>query len=257
MAETSIEWTDATWNPVAGCSILSPGCQNCYAMRMAGRLEAMGVTKYHGLTRRSGGRKVWTGKIRVDPKSFDVPINWRRSRRIFVNSMSDLFHEDLSDSDIDSVLGVMRETPQHVYQVLTKRADRLPIFFSGREAPKNLWLGVSIEDRKYGVPRIEHLRKINVPVRFLSCEPLLEDLGRVDLTGIHWMIVGGESGPKARLMKPEWADSLRRQCERSGVSYFFKQWGAWGADGVRRNKHANGRELNGRTWDAMPTQPFR
>ena len=252
MASTSIEWTDATWNPVAGCSIVSPGCQNCYAMRMAARLQAMGVEKYRGLTRRSGRRHVWTGRVRLDRDSLATPSRWRSPRLIFVNSMSDLFHEDLPDTAIDEVLDVMRATPQHIYQILTKRAERLPEYFTTRAAPANLWLGVSVENRRNGVPRIEQLRRVAAPIRFLSCEPLLEDLGSLNLSGIHWVIVGGESGPKARPMEAPWAESIRRQCESAGVAYFFKQWGAWGADGVRRTKHANGRLLNGRTWDAVP-----
>jgi protein gp37 len=236
-----------------GCSVVSPGCSNCYAMRLASRLEAMGTEKYKGLTRKSGKRHVWTGKVRLDPKSLLAPGQWRSPRRIFVNSMSDMFHEGLSDHDIESILDVMRANPQHVFQVLTKRADRLPKFFGIRHPPKNLWLGVSVEDREFGVPRIDYLRSVNAKVRFLSCEPLLEDLGSIDLSGIHWVIVGGESGPGARLMKYEWADSIRQQCEATGAAYFFKQWGAWGSDGVRRSKSANGRMLNGRVWDAVPT----
>ncbi len=252
MASTSIEWTDATWNPIVGCSIVSPGCQNCYAMRMTARLQAMGVEKYRGLTRQSGRRHVWTGRVRLDRDSLAAPQRWRAPRRIFVNSMSDLFHEELPDAAIDEVLEVVRATPQHVYQVLTKRAERLPEYFATRAAPTNLWLGVSVEDRRHGLPRIDHLRRTPAPIRFLSCEPLLEDLGAFDLSGIDWVIVGGESGPRARPMEVEWAESIRRQCEAAGVAYFFKQWGAWGADGVRRTKNANGRLLNGRTWDAMP-----
>lgn len=223
-------------------------------MRMAARLQAMGVDKYRGLTRRSGRRHVWAGRVRLDRDSLEAPLRWRRPRRIFVNSMSDLFHEDLPDTTVDEVLEVMRATPRHLYQVLTKRAERLPEYFSTREAPANLWLGVSVENRQHGVPRIEHLRRTPAAIRFLSCEPLLEDLGALDLFGIDWVIVGGESGPRARPMEAQWAESIRRQCEVSGVAYFFKQWGAWGADGARRTKSANGRLLNGRTWDAMPAQ---
>jgi protein gp37 len=166
--------------------------------------------------------------------------------------MSDLFHADISDDYIDGVFDVIRNTPQHTYQILTKRSERLPSYFAARTVPQNVWLGVSVENRKHGKPRIEHLRGINVPIRFLSVEPLLEDLGPLNLAGIHWVIVGGESGSKARAMKPAWARNIRQQCARAGVAYFFKQWGTWGADGRKRTKYANGRQLDGRTWDQYP-----
>ena len=252
MTESSIEWTDSTWNPIAGCTVLSPGCTNCYAMRMAARLEAMGMDKYRDLTRKSGRRAVWTGKVFLDLEALKAPLSWRKPRMIFVNSMSDLFHEGVCNSYIDKVLETMSATPQHVYQVLTKRAERLPEYFSKRIAPTNLWLGVSVEDRTYGLPRIDFLRHTSAPIRFLSCEPLLEDLGEFDLSGIDWVIVGGESGPGARPMNPQWVDSIRHQCEAHKVAFFFKQWGAWGADGVKRTKSANGRMLKGQVWDAVP-----
>jgi protein gp37 len=219
---------------------------------MAARLEAMGTDKYALLTRKSGSRAVWTGKLFFDLAALEAPLSWKKPRMVFVNSMSDLFHEGVPDADIDKVLEVIRATPQHVYQVLTKRAERLPKYFSTRTVPLNLWLGVSVEDRSFGLPRIDFLRRTSVPNRFLSCEPLLEDLGEFDLSGIDWVIVGGESGPDARPMDPEWADSIRLQCETHDIAFFFKQWGAWGADGVRRTKKANGRLLNGHIWDAVP-----
>jgi protein gp37 len=238
---TKIEWTERTWNPVTGCTKLSPGCKHCYAEMMARRLKAMGAQGYErGF------------KVTLHPDRLNWPLERRAPTTWFVNSMSDLFHEEVPDGFIDRVLETIRRSPQHTYQILTKRADRLPHFFSGRLVPENAWLGVSVEDRKYGVPRIDHLRHVDAGVRFLSVEPLLQDLGHLDLSGIHWVIVGGESGAKARPMKPEWAQNVRRQCERAGVAFFFKQWGAWGADGRRRSKAANGRELEGRIWSNYP-----
>ena len=182
------------------------------------------------------------------------PLKRKKPTVYFVNSMSDLFHEDISDSFLDKVFDVIRETPQHTYQILTKRSERLPEYFKSRTCPQNVWLGVSVEDKKYGIQRIDNLRKVDAPIRFLSVEPLLEDIGQIELADIHWVIVGGESGPHARPMKPEWADNIRRQCKEANVAYFFKQWGTWGADGVKRSKQINGRKLNGKTYDAYPTQ---
>lgn len=241
MAESSIEWTEHTWNPVTGCTKLSPGCKHCYAETMATRLKAMGAAGYED-----------GFKLTLHPERLEQPRKRKTPTTYFVNSMSDLFHEDVPDEFIDRVIQVCRDTPQHTYQVLTKRADRLPKFFSKRDCPTNIWLGVSVEDRKYGVPRIAELRKVKAAVRFLSVEPLLEDLGKLNLSGIHWVIVGGESGAKARPMQPGWADSVRRQALAQNVAFFFKQWGAWGADGVRRDKKRNGRELAGRRWDDFP-----
>ena len=245
MAESSIEWTEHTWNPVTGCTKVSPGCKNCYAESMSARLQAMGAAGYEdGFA------------LRLHPERLEQPLRRKRATTYFVNSMSDLFHEDVPDAFIDQVLDVCRRAPQHTFQVLTKRAERLPTFFAGRPVPANVWLGVSVEDRKYGVPRIDALRAVQgAAVRFLSVEPLLEDVGPLDLRGIHWVIVGGESGPRARPMQPEWAESVRRQAARQGVAFFFKQWGAWGADGVRRDKSRNGRTLQGQQWNAMPSAP--
>lgn len=242
MAESSIEWTEHTWNPVTGCTKLSPGCKHCYAETMAKRLNAMGAAGYErGF------------KLTLHPERLWQPLKRKAPTTYFVNSMSDLFHEDIPDRYIELVLEVCEQTPYHTYQVLTKRAERLPRFFANRECPSNVWLGVSVEDRKYGVPRIAHLRKVkNAAVRFLSIEPLLEDVGKLNLQGIHWVIVGGESGAKARPMQPEWAENVRRQALAQGVAFFFKQWGAWGADGVRRDKKRNGRELAGRIWNDFP-----
>ncbi len=236
-----IEWTEQTWNPVTGCVKVSPGCKHCYAETMARRLHAMRAAGYE-----NGFAPT------LQPQRLEQPLMRKSPTVWFVNSMSDLFQDAVPDDYIDRVLDVMRQTPQHTYQVLTKRADRLPKFFAGREAPDNLWLGVSVENRRYGVPRIDCLRRVQAAVRFLSVEPLLEDLGTLDLTGIHWVIVGGESGPKARPMKPEWARAVRDQCEDAGVAFFFKQWGRWGSDGQARNKAANGRNLDGKVWNAYP-----
>ena len=166
--------------------------------------------------------------------------------------MSDLFHEDIPDNFLDQVMDVIRQTPQHTYQILTKRADRLPRYFHKRACPRNIWLGVSVEDRHYGLPRIDYLRQVDAHIRFLSIEPLLEDLGSIDLKGIHWVIVGGESGHKARPMRSEWVENIQHQAEDADVAFFFKQWGTWGADGVKRRKKANGRTFKGKTWNDTP-----
>jgi protein gp37 len=192
-------------------------------------------------------------RLALHPERLEQPLCRKKPTIWFVNSMSDLFHERIPDKFLNKLFDTVRATPQHTYQILTKRADRLPRYFAGREIPRNVWLGVSVEDRRYGVPRIDRLRQVKAQVRFLSIEPLLEDVGKLDLAGIHWVIVGGESGPKARPMKPEWVDTVHRQCEVQGVAFFFKQWGGWGADGVKRHKKANGRLLHGRTWDELPT----
>jgi protein gp37 len=192
-------------------------------------------------------------RLNLLPERLTEPLKRRKPTIYFVNSMSDLFHEDVPDAFIRQVFDVIRQTPQHTYQILTKRADRLPGFFSNYEAPRNAWLGVSVEDKKHGPPRIDALRQVAAHIRFLSVEPLLEDLGDIDLRGIHWVIVGGESGPKARPMKQEWVVNIQRQCEQQNVAFFFKQWGGWGADGKKRAKKQNGRVLLGKTWDEMPS----
>jgi protein gp37 len=243
MAESKIEWTEQTWNPATGCTKISPGCKHCYAETMAKRLKAMGASGY------AAGFE-----LAVHPERLNQPTKRKKATTWFVNSMSDLFHEDIPDSFLDKVFETIRATPQHTYQILTKRAERLPVYFAKRECPRNVWLGVSVEDKRYGVPRIDALRRVKARVRFLSVEPLLEGIGTIDLKGIHWVIVGGESGPKARPMRSEWVDAVRRQCEKQGTAFFFKQWGGWGADGVRRHKKANGRLLHGRTWDELPVQ---
>lgn len=239
--QSTIEWTEQTWNPTTGCTKISPGCKHCYAEVMAQRLNAMGA---HGYENGFG--------LSIHPERLGQPLRRKKPTVYFVNSMSDLFHEHIPDNFLDQVFDVIRRTPHHTYQILTKRAERLPAYFADRECPPNVWLGVSVEDRKYGVPRIALLRKVNATIRFLSVEPLLEDLGEIDLHDIHWVIVGGESGHKARPMSEEWAINVKRQAIASGAAFFFKQWGGWGADGVRRHKKANGRLLQGRTWDNYP-----
>ena len=254
MAETQIEWTDATWNPVAGCSVMSAGCTNCYAMNMARRLEAMGMEKYKGLTRKSGSRAVWTGMVREDRSALDAPLRWRKPRKVFVNSMSDLFHEGVSDAFIDEVWRVMAQTPQHSYQILTKRPDRMAERLEQLGEPlSNVWLGTSVEDREV-LHRIDELRATPAAIRFISVEPLIGAIGEANLEGIHWAIVGGESGPRARPIQVDWIDEIHTQCRRDGVAFFFKQWGAWGADNKKRSKKANGRLYRGQTWDEMPIE---
>lgn len=256
MAETQIEWTDATWNPVTGCSIVTAGCTHCYAMEMAKRLEAMGVEKYTGLTRRSGKRTIWNGVVREDEEALTIPFRWKKPRKIFVNSMSDLFHEQVSDKFIKSVWQVMRDTPRHNYQILTKRPERMAAFVQSNvpDILPNVWLGTSIENADV-VQRIGYLRAAPAEIRFISFEPLIGSVGEVDLTDIHWAIVGGESGKSARPIREEWIDEIHHQCIRSGTAFFFKQWGTWGKDNKRRSKKANGREYRGKVWDEMPVTP--
>lgn len=253
MSETAIEWTDSTWNPVAGCSVMSAGCTNCYAMQMARRLEAMGVEKYEGLTRKSGARTVWNGNVREDHNSLDIPLRWKKPRKVFVNSMSDLFHPSVSSGFIVAVWSVMERTPHHSYQILTKRPDRMAGLSASGMLPKlsNVWLGTSVEDDNV-VYRIEELRKVPSAIRFISFEPLIGPVGSVDLSGIDWAIVGGESGPRARPLRENWIDEIHDACRSYGTAFFFKQWGAWGKDNKRRSKKQNGRTYRGQTWDEMP-----
>jgi protein gp37 len=238
---SQIEWTEQTWNPTVGCTKISPGCKHCYAETMARRLQAMGVRDYANAFR-----------LTLLEHRLAEPLRRTKPTVYFVNSMSDLFHQSVPDEYIDRALTTMKAAPQHTFQLLTKRAERLQKFFAQRNAPANLWLGVSVENRRHGVPRIELLQQTPASVRFLSIEPLLEDVGDLDLAGIHWVIVGGESGRKARPMRPEWVGGVQRQCEEQGVRFFFKQWGRWGADGRSRSKKANGRTFAGRQWDDMP-----
>ena len=242
---SEIEWTESTWNPVAGCTVLSPGCTNCYAMRMAARLAAMGQEKYLDTTRISGGRAKWNGHIYLDETSVDLPRKWRNGRLIFVNSMSDLFHETIPFEFVKRVFQTMNETPQHTYQVLTKRGEMLEKLSPNLNWTSNIWMGVSVENSDY-VGRIDQLRRSDAAVKFLSLEPLLGPLDDLDFGGIDWVIAGGESGPGARPMEADWVRVIRDQCHEAQVAFHFKQWG-----GV--NKKKAGRVLDGRTWDDWPT----
>ena len=241
MSSSKIEWTDSTWNPVTGCTKASAGCIHCYAETMARRLKAMGIVKYsHGFD------------IALHEDSLGEPLRWRKPRNIFVCSMSDLFHNDVPFYFIEKVMSIIERTPQHRYQILTKRAERMEEFFQTHIVPPNVWLGVTV-DVACRKDRIDSLRRIpKVSVRFLSCEPLIEDLGRLNLEGIDWIIVGGESGNQARPMRKEWAISIKEQCDADGKSFFFKQWGTWGADGIKRSKGKNGKNLDGKIFHSMP-----
>ncbi len=237
---SSIEWTDATWNPVRGCTKISPGCKHCYAETFAERFRGVKDHPYEqGFD------------LRLVPEKLADPLRWRTPKMIFVNSMSDLFHDAVPDNYIVAVAQVMVAAKWHTYQVLTKRSERLRNLLNTKlrfaAEQRHIWWGVSVEDKKYGLPRIEDLQNTNAEVRFLSVEPLLEDLGKLNLRGIDWMIVGGESGPGARPMKKEWVLPLRDQCKRSGIPFFFKQWG-----GVRKKKA--GRRLEGKTYDEFPSR---
>lgn len=230
---SAIEWTDETWNPVTGCTKISSGCANCYAARMAVRLKAMGQHAYRN-----------EFEVTIHPDRLDVPRSWRKPRDVFVNSMSDLFHEAVPDDFIRKVFDAMQDTPRHRFQVLTKRAQRLERLGASLPLPPHVWVGVSVEDQR-SAWRIDHLRRVPAAVRFLSLEPLLGPLATLNLDGIHWVIVGGESGPGCRPMDPAWVRDIHAQCIAAGVPFFFKQWGG-------RIKKATGRELDGRTWDEMP-----
>lgn len=233
-----IEWTESTWNPVTGCTKISPGCKNCYAKRMAERLRLMGQPNYaNGFA------------LTLQPQALELPLRWKKPQRIFVNSMSDLFHKDVPLEYIRQVFDVMGQAHWHQFQVLTKRSERLASVSDDLTWPTNVWMGVSVETAQYR-SRIDDLRRTGAAVKFLSLEPLLGPLGALDLTGINWAIVGGESGPRSRPMKREWVVDIRRQCRSARVAFFFKQWG-----GV--NKKKTGRELDGRTYDEMPTAPAR
>lgn len=246
MAETSIEWTDVTWNPVAGCTLATAGCTNCYAMRMAARLEAMGTAKYAGLTRKSAGRYVWTGKVFQDETALAAPIRWRKPKTVFVNSMSDLFHDAVDTSFIARVWSVMRATPQHTYQILTKRPERMRDVLRRDDFSvlHNVWLGTSVENSEV-LWRMDHLREAPAAVRFISFEPLIGSVAGADLHKIDWAIVGGESGPRSRPMLETWVEEIEHACRSSGTAFFFKQWGG-------RNKKATGRTFRGTTFDEMP-----
>ncbi len=237
MAASKIEWTDATWNPVTGCNKISPGCKHCYAERLSKRLKATGMEKY-----RNGFA------VTLHPATLDIPLRWRKPRSIFVNSMSDLFHVDVPDEFIAQVFGVMTRAHWHRYQVLTKRPERVASLNAVLPWPSQIWMGASVESQDY-IHRIDLLRETDAAVKFLSLEPLLGPLTDMDLSGIDWVIVGGESGPGARPMQADWARDIRDQCQAAGVPFYFKQWG-----GVFKKRH--GRVLDGRTWDEIPAEPL-
>ena len=240
MRTTKIEWTDKTWNPITGCSKKSTGCQHCYAEVMSRRLKAMGLSKYaNGFS------------VTLHYELINEPYKWKQSHNIFVCSMSDIFHEDVPFDFVDNMFDVIRKTDQHRYQILTKRAERMAEYFETREIPDNVWLGVTVEAQSSRF-RIDYLRNLQASVKFLSCEPLVEDLGELVLTGSDWVIVGGESGPHARPMQEDWVLKVRKQVEEQKARFFFKQWGTWGADGIKRNKHANGKLLKGEVIQEMP-----
>ncbi len=238
---SKIEWTEHTWNPISGCDKISAGCKNCYAEAMAQRLQRMGVAGYEN-----------GFKLTLQPQRLLQPLTRKTPTKYFVNSMSDLFHEDVPEPYIDRIFSVIEQCPQHIFQILTKRAKIMSQYFATHPVPDNAWIGVTVENRKQGIPRIDYLRTIDAPVRFLSIEPLLENLGEINLGGVHWVIVGGESGPNARPMKNDWVINIKKQCEEQGCLFFFKQWGGWGADGVRRSKKNNGRLLEGVEYNDMP-----
>lgn len=243
MTMTKIEWTEETWNPSKGCSKISLGCQNCYAEVMAHRLKAMGVYGYEN-----------GFQFSIVPERLNDPLKKKKPTKFFVNSMSDLFHEKMPINYLDQIFNVIRQTPHHIYQILTKRASNMVDYFDGKDIPQNVWVGVTVEDRINGFPRLDLLRNLNASIKFLSVEPLLEDLGGIDLHGIDWVIVGGESGPRARKMKEEWALNIKTQCDIQNVAFFFKQWGTWGVDGVKRSKKQNGRQLRGEIYDEFPSK---
>jgi protein gp37 len=234
--KSAIEWTDATWNPVTGCTKVSPGCKHCYAERLAARLQAMGNPRY-----RNGFA------VTLHPDQLSLPFKWSSPRRIFVNSMSDLFHEAVPDEFIYQVFDTMEKASWHNFQILTKRAARLEELARRLPWPQNIWQGVSVESSRY-THRIKHLQTVPSAVRFLSVEPLLGPIPDLPLMGIHWVIVGGESGPQNRAMNPVWAREIRDQCLSAGVPFFFKQWGG-------RTPKAGGRDLDGRVWNQMPNVP--
>ncbi len=240
---TPIEWTESTWNPTTGCDRTSPGCDHCYALTLAKRLKAMGTEKYQ-----NDGDPQTSGpgfQLTLHPDTLDQPRRWRQPRTVFVNSMSDLFHDGVPFSYISDVFAVISDTPQHQYQILTKRSKRLAAISDRLDWPTNLWMGVSVENARYRF-RVDHLRQVPAAVRFLSCEPLLGPIPDIKLTGMDWVIAGGESGPHARPMLLPWVSDLKDQCGQAGVPFFFKQWGG-------RTPKAGGRLLEGKTWDDMPT----
>lgn len=240
MKKSKIEWTEQTWNPSVGCNKVSEGCKNCYAETMARRLKAMGTKGYEN-----------GFKFSIIPERLKQPLIIKKPTKFFVNSMSDLFHEEMPFEYLDAIFDVIKKTPWHTYQILTKREKIMAEYFNEKVLPKNVWLGVTVESNNTK-QRIDYLRNINATIRFISMEPLLDDVRNLDLENIHWVIVGGESGIKARPMLSNWVVNIKDQCKQQEVAFFFKQWGTWGDDGVKRNKKVNGRELNGKIYDEYP-----
>jgi len=242
MKTTKIEWTEKVWNPSIGCDKVSAGCKFCYAEIFARRLKAMGVEDY-----KDGFA------FKILPHRLEEPLKIKKPTKFFVNSMSDLFHEQMPFEYLDMIIDVIKKTPHHIYQILTKRDKIMLKYFSETDVPANVWLGVSVESRhSRDKKRIDSLRRIKAEIRFISFEPLIASVGEINLEDIHWAIVGGESGVKARPIKKVWVDEIFNQCKQQGVSFFFKQWGTWGSDEVKRNKKANGRKFRGRIWDEYP-----
>ncbi len=240
MKTTKIEWTEKVWNPSIGCNKVSAGCKFCYAEIFAKRLQAMGVKDY-----KDGFA------FKILPHRLVEPMKIKKPTKFFVNSMSDLFHEQMPFEYLDMIFDIIQNTPQHIYQILTKRDKIMLEYFANRKVPDNVWLGVSVENVTY-IKRIDTLRKVKARIRFISFEPLIGSVGKINLKGIHWAIVGGESGLKARPIKTKWIEEIFQQCKEQGVAFFFKQWGTWGADEIKRSKKANGRLFKGRVWDEYP-----
>ena len=241
MNKSKIEWTEKTWNPSAGCTKISSGCKNCYAEVMSKRLQAIGTKGYEN-----------GFNFNVVESRLNEPLNRKKPTVYFVNSMSDIFHNEMPVHFLNKIFDVIEKNPYHTYQILTKRADRMYEYLSARNIPDNIWLGVTVENKNEGLPRIDKLRLLNSEVLFLSMEPLLENLGEINLKNINWVIVGGESGNKARPMDLKWILNIKQQCEDRNIAFFFKQWGTWGADKVKRNKKENGKILEGKIWHQYP-----
>ncbi|MCL5028601.1 MAG: phage Gp37/Gp68 family protein [Bacteroidetes bacterium] len=240
MKTSKIEWTEKVWNPSIGCDKVSAGCKYCYAEVFARRLKAMGVEDYKdGFT------------FKILPHRLEEPLKIRKPTKFFVNSMSDLFHEEMPFEYLNMIFDVIKKTPLHTFQILTKRDKIMSEYFSKKEVPSNVWLGVSVENSTFK-KRIDSLRKVKAKIRFISFEPLIGSVGEINLKNIHWAIVGGESGIKARPIKQIWIEEIFRQCKQQGVAFFFKQWGTWGADEIKRNKKANGRIFRGKEWNEYP-----
>ncbi len=240
MRSTKIEWTEATWNPSIGCNKITAGCKFCYAEVMAKRLKAIGIEDYND-----------GFKFKILPHRLLEPFKIKKPTKFFVNSMSDLFHEKMPHEFLDQIFEVIENTPQHIYQILTKRDKIMHNYFSNKNVPQNVWLGVTVENSKVK-NRIDSLRQIDASIRFISFEPLINPVGIVDLSEIHWAIVGGESGRNARPVKQDWIEEIFQQCKQQDVAFFFKQWGTWGADEIKRNKKANGRLFKGKEWSEYP-----